>query len=51
MVHARMLAGDPWNHAIWSENAVNLAAMGANPTPLDSNRFNALRVASKTVTS
>jgi uncharacterized membrane protein len=29
LVHVRMLAADPSNHGIWSENAVNLAVMGA----------------------
>jgi len=29
LVHARMLAADPSNRWIWSENAVNLAVMGA----------------------
>jgi uncharacterized membrane protein len=29
LVHARMLAADPSNHGIWSENALNLAVMGA----------------------
>jgi len=29
LIHGPMLAADPSNHMIWSENALNLAVMGA----------------------